>query len=325
MNGKPLVSAIIIFFNEERFLEEAVESVFHQTYDTWELILVDDGSSDGSPKIARRYADTFPHRVRYVEHPEHQNRGMSASRNLGLRHARGAYIALLDADDVWVSTKIEEQVAILESHPEAAMVYGPLLWWYSWTANTEPWEQDRAQELGVEPDRVVHPPTVVSRFLANEGRTPSGILARREAVERIGGYEESFRGMYEDQVFHVKLALKSPVYVSSRIWYKWRKHPDSCCSVSVRAQQYHQARYAFLEWTERYIRDQGNRDAGLWCALSNALWRYRHPRLYHLQRRAAHSGMQVIERLKRVGSRSLPVPARRWLKDQWRRRQSHVP
>ncbi|MGH7230264.1 MAG: glycosyltransferase family 2 protein [Nitrospiraceae bacterium] len=263
MSEKPLVSTVIIFFNEERFLEEAIESVFHQTYDQWELLLIDDGSTDGSSKIARRYAEAFPAKVRYVEHEGHQNRGMSASRNLGIQHARGDYVALLDADDAWVSSKTEEQVAILESHPEAAMVYGPLLWWYSWREDTGGQERDLQQQLGLEPDQVIYPPALVSLFVANEGKTPSGILIRRRAAADIGGFEDRFHGLYEDQVFHVKLGLKAPVYVASRAWYKWRKHPDSCCTVLVGTQAYSQARLAFLQWAETYCRHQSVQDAEL--------------------------------------------------------------
>jgi glycosyltransferase involved in cell wall biosynthesis len=71
MDNQPLVSVIIIFWNAERFIAEAIESVFAQTYRAWELLLVDDGSSDGSMAIARRYAERDPQRVRYLEHPKH--------------------------------------------------------------------------------------------------------------------------------------------------------------------------------------------------------------------------------------------------------------
>src|SRR4029077_761054 len=121
---RPLVSAILIFFNEERFLSEAIESVLAQSYSSWELLLVDDGSTDASTGIARRYSEQHAQRVLYLEHPAHRNRGMSASRNLGIQHANGEYIALLDADDVWLSHKLERQLAILEEQTEAVMVYG---------------------------------------------------------------------------------------------------------------------------------------------------------------------------------------------------------
>ena len=126
MSNRTLVSVVIIFLNAERFIQEAIESVFSQTHPVWELLLVDDGSSDRSTAIACRWAEKYPERVRYLEHSGHANRGMSASRNLGIHHVRGEYIAFLDADDVWFSNILEEQVNILEAHSDAAMVYGPI-------------------------------------------------------------------------------------------------------------------------------------------------------------------------------------------------------
>ena len=84
MSNKPLVSVIVIFFNAEKFIQEAIESVFAQTYDAWELLLVDDGSTDESLAIAQRCAKQYSGKVRHLEHAGQQNRGMSASRNLGI-------------------------------------------------------------------------------------------------------------------------------------------------------------------------------------------------------------------------------------------------
>src|ERR1700752_2947232 len=98
MSSAPLVSAIIIFLNEERFLAEAIGSVIGQSHANWELLLVDDGSTDRSTAIAREHAARMPDRIRYYEHEAHANRGMSAARNLGLDHARGRYIGFLDGD-----------------------------------------------------------------------------------------------------------------------------------------------------------------------------------------------------------------------------------
>ena len=142
MNSKPLVSSIVIFLNAEKFIEEAIESIFAQTYNNWELLLVDDGSTDDSTQIALRYAERYPTRVRYLEHPGHQNCGMGASRNLGVRHAKGEYIALLDSDDVWLPHKLQQQVAILDSHTEAGMVYGLSQYWHSWTGKPEDAHRD---------------------------------------------------------------------------------------------------------------------------------------------------------------------------------------
>ena len=100
MNNKQLVSCIIIFFNAEKFFEEAIESVFAQTYDNWKLLLVDDGSTDSSTVIAHHYAEKYPQKVSYLEHDNHQNLGMSATHNRGIQNARGKYFTFLDSDDL---------------------------------------------------------------------------------------------------------------------------------------------------------------------------------------------------------------------------------
>jgi glycosyltransferase involved in cell wall biosynthesis len=83
MNDKPLVSVVVIFLNAADFIEEAIESVIAQTFADWELLLVDDGSTDASTGIAKAYAARHPGRVFYLTHEGRENRGMSASRNLG--------------------------------------------------------------------------------------------------------------------------------------------------------------------------------------------------------------------------------------------------
>ena len=133
MHDEPLVSVITTFLNTEKYLEEAIESVLNQTYTNFELILIDDGSNDNSIRIGREYTNKYPDKVHYLEHEGHQNKGISASRNLGVCNARGKYIATLDADDVWVKHKLEQQVEILEAYPEAGMVCGDTKYWYGRT------------------------------------------------------------------------------------------------------------------------------------------------------------------------------------------------
>jgi len=159
-----MVSVIMTFFNAQKFIEEAIASIVAQTYANWELLLVDDGSADGSTDIALRYARHYTGRVGYLEHEGHQNQGISASRNLGIANAKGTYIAFLDADDVWLPQKLEQQIAILESQPEAAMVYGPAQFWYGWTGHLGDSQRDLIQPLGVQLDTLVRPPTVITVF-----------------------------------------------------------------------------------------------------------------------------------------------------------------
>jgi glycosyltransferase involved in cell wall biosynthesis len=301
-SSQPLVSVIIIFWNAERFMQAAVESVFAQTDDRWELILVDDGSTDASSAMALGYAGRYPGQVRYFEHADHQNRGMSASRNLGIRRAQGDFIALLDADDVWLPRKLEQQIAILKGRPGVAMVYGPTQWWYSWTGKAEDQQRDFVHALGVEPNTWIQPPTLLVRFLSDEGISPCtcSMLVRREVLERIGGFEENFRGLYEDQALCAKICLDGVVFASDECWYRYRQHPDSACAVAHRTGTYQAARLIFLNWLAAYLSDRQIKHPDVWRALERERWRY-HPSIgYRLKERT-----QVLWRVLNARARGL--------------------
>jgi glycosyltransferase involved in cell wall biosynthesis len=279
MTESQLVSVIIIFWNAEAFLGEAIASVVAQTYPHWELLLVDDGSTDGSTVIAQQAVAAAPQRMRYLCHPQHANRGMSASRNLGIAAAQGEYLAFLDADDVWLPEKLSRQVALLAAVPEAALVYGPTEWWYSWTGRAEDEGRDEVAPLGVPPNTLLPPPLLVTRFLRQEGLSPCtcGLLVRSEVVERVGRFEESFRGLYEDQAFVAKVCLTAPVFASTECWSRYRQHPNSACSVADKAGQARVARLTFLNWLSAYLSEHRFTDPELWKALRHELWPYRHP------------------------------------------------
>jgi glycosyltransferase involved in cell wall biosynthesis len=159
VSGSATVSVVLIFYDDERFLPDAVAGVLAQSYDDWELVLADDGSTDGSSAFARRVAAEHPERVRYVDHPQHANRGPSATRNLGVRSSRGRYVAVLDSDDVWEPNKLAEQVAILGAHPEVGLVVGTSRYWWSWSDEPAP-RADRLMPIGAPADRVHQPPTL---------------------------------------------------------------------------------------------------------------------------------------------------------------------
>src|SRR5262249_2111253 len=285
MSTVPLVSVVIIFLNAERFLEEALESVFGQTYDAWELLLVDDGSTDGSTAIAQRYTQQHPGKVRYLEHPDHQNRGMSASRNLGISNAHGAYIAFLDADDVWLPNKLDRQVAILEAQPEAAMGYGPAQWGYRWTARAEDRLRDYIPEPGGPANALLEAPTLLTRFvrLPDIAPCPSSVLIRGNLVEQVGGFEERFRGLYEDQVFFAKVCLAATVFVSAECSTRYRQHPHSNCATTVETAS--AVRAQFLKWLAEYMHAQ---NGALPAPLHRQIWPCRYPHLDRIYQRARH-------------------------------------
>lgn len=302
MNSKSLVSSIIIFFNAEKFFEEAIESVLAQTYEHWELLLVDDGSTDGSTAIALQYAQHYPEKIRYLEHEGHQNCGMSATRNLGTRYAQGEYIAFLDADDVWLPHKLEQQVKLIQSQPEAAMVYGKSLYWHGWTGHPEDRQRDYIPDCYVQADTLYHPPQLLTLCypLGNAiPPPPTDILLKRQAVEELGGFEAGFQNiyqLYEDQAFFAKLYLKFPVFVAGECWDQYRQHAESCDSVVNQAGRYHTVRLFFLNWLGQYLSQQAVTDPAVWNALNKALLPYRHPTLYKLKEYAKY----FVGRLKRI-------------------------
>lgn len=297
-----LVSVVTIFLNAERFIEDAIQSVLAQTYHDWELLLVDDGSVDRSAEIAKQNAAQSPETVRYLHHDNLRNRGMSASRNLGIRHARGAYVAFLDADDVWRPDKLRQQVAILESHPEAAMVYGVSQRWYSWTGDPEDAGRDYTPRPGLPSDAVVEPPTLLRLFLQKEVSTPGtcSVIARREVIEQVGGFEEEFPGMYEDQAFYAKVCLEAPVYVSTECWDRYRRHPGSCRVTVKRDGQYHLARLKYLRWLREYLLARGAEDPGVWRALDAEIWRSRHPLLISRMGRAGDLAGRALRMIPKI-------------------------
>ena len=273
----PVASVIMPFLNQEPYFAEAIESVRAQTLDRWELLLVDDGSTDRSPAIAQACALTDPDRIRLLTHPDRRRHGAAAARNLGLRHARGEFIGFLDADDAYEPDKLEAEAALLYSRPDAAMLYGPTLWWYPGTQRPV-----RPERLGLEPGRVYPPPELAIRILLrHEGAIPCtcAVLIRRAAALTVGGFEQNFR-LYEDQTLWAKLFVRHPVLIAGRPTARYRQHEASTSAEAARKGEYHdwrqhEAEARFLEWFVSYNASAGIADPDLARALDRALAPYR--------------------------------------------------
>ena len=299
--GEPLVSVVIIFLNAERFLAEAIESVRAQTWRNWELLLVDDGSTDDSTGIAQRYAAAEPGRIAYVEHEAHRNRGMSSSRNLGAAHAAGEWIAFLDSDDVWTPEALATRLVALRDNPGAEIVYGPAMNWHSWDSSRP--QHDQVQDVAFAPGVVPNGALLASHFIEHGTSTPcpGATVVRRPTFERLGGFEDSFRGMYEDQVFWFKAALGARVLIVPRTGLFYRQHDDSCCSVEFRTAGHLAARLRFLQWARRHAEQVGASDPHLTRTLRRHL-------------RAARWSTGTAGRLRKSARRLVPRPVIGWLK-----------
>ena len=167
MNDHPLISAIIPAFNCGKYLGAAIESVLAQSYSAVELIVVDDGSTDSSARIAR----SFPE-VRVFCRP---NRGVAAARNTGVCLAQGEYLAFLDCDDLWLPEKLDLQMAVFRSEPTVEMVFG----------NVE-------QFISLELDEAARARIRIPRRLM-PGYHAGTLLISQAAFQRVGYFDVSWR------------------------------------------------------------------------------------------------------------------------------------
>ena len=294
-----LVSVITPFYNAERFLEDSILSVLGQSFDHWELLLVDDGSTDGGTEIAREYAARHPGRIRYVEHPAHRNMGACASRNVGIRHSQGEFVALLDADDVWLPNKLQDQVALLEANPTAGLVYGRSEYWYDWNGSVQPTLANHVPPLA--PGGVLYSPPALLKLTYPLGRAgapcPSDFLLHRGTLELVGGFEESFgaeKQVFEDQAFLAKVYLNVPVFVSDCCWDRYRIHDMSCCAVAERDGNKESARRFYFDWLRQYLMQHNVLDPEIWKAIERQMWQYRHPHLFEAQKRIRRAARLVL-------------------------------
>jgi glycosyltransferase involved in cell wall biosynthesis len=262
--ASPIISVIIPFLNAGKYLGEAVESVLAQTNPSWELLLVDDGSTDEGPSIAFKYQTGSHGKIRVLHHDGHRNLGMRVSRDLGFRNSEGRYIARLDADDQLMPTAFEDQIELLDANPSAAMTYGPAEIWSSWSGGT-----DFSQSLSVPRNTPIPPPNALLAFLDDSGDEPVGMLIRREIYAEIGGYSGSdlYRELYEDIAVCVKICLRHPVIASDRIWYRYRQHSESCCALARSRNELELGCLRFLEWVGRYLDQEGAKDSDVWRVL----------------------------------------------------------
>lgn len=252
MNRSHLVTAIITTHNRLPLLKRAIDSVQSQTYTNIELIVVDDGSTDGT----REYCENQPFSYIYIAHnqrPASVIGGGNYARNVGVKAAHGEYVAFLDDDDAWLPEKIEKQVALIESK-DCELVYGGVRY-----------EQISAE--GVSYQDFVHPESFQGDMshrilLTTSTTTTSNILARRDAVIEAGMFDVSL-AFWQEYELLIRMAQRKPFYFvpeptmllridasdQQRLtnqYFRWRK------TVSQIQRKHHQL-YAQLSLHERML------------------------------------------------------------------------
>ncbi len=210
-----MVSAIIVTYNRASFLVEAIDSVLAQSYfqknpGDWELIIVDDGSTDETPELVGRYVEKDS-KVKYF-HCQHG--GVSAARNYGLKMAAGNFIAFLDSDDLWLPDKTQVQISYLRAFPDARFCLTEEIW----IRNGRRVNQGKRHQKfsGWVLDKVL-PLCLLSL---------SSAMFRRELFEEIGDFDESLP-VCEDYDLGLRIALRFPYhFLPSPLIVKRGGHPD---------------------------------------------------------------------------------------------------
>jgi glycosyltransferase involved in cell wall biosynthesis len=206
------VSVIIPAFNRARYIRQTVESVLGQTYPNIETIVVDDGSSDGTRGILEEYQD----KITLLQHPQGQNRGQSASINLGLSRAEGDYIAILDSDDYWEPEKTEIQTAYLEQHPDVGLVY----------ANGTAVNSNGEFLYNIYPARHDEESRPEKILLDCYIHLPSNSMLRKSVLDRAGRFDESFRAA-QDHDMLIRIAEITRLGYINKSLYHYRRHQES--------------------------------------------------------------------------------------------------
>ena len=187
MNSRPAVSVVMPVYNAQRYLAEAVDSILAQTWRDFEFVIVDDGSTDRSPKLLERYA-VRDSRIKLIRRP---NTGIVGALNDGLAAASGELVARMDADDVALPERFEKQVAYLAEHPEVVALgsrvtgvdpYGCVLFHSEHKLAHEEIDAGLLRGVGW---AIVHP----------------AAMLRREAVAKVGGYRKEFQWVEDLDLF----------------------------------------------------------------------------------------------------------------------------
>lgn len=223
---KPLVSVIMPAYNTARYIREAIDSVLDQDYGNKELIVIDDGSTDGTLDILRSYGD----RLQLITQ---QNQGSAVARNAGLAAARGDYIAFLDSDDAWLPGKLSLQVRYLQDHPDIGMIYAR---WQVWKPDaTGRFAPATSVAETLMTDGMPAVPGIVdeqsgwlyNRLLFTSLLHTITVLARRELVETVGRFDADLkRG--QDYDYWLRTSRVTEIRQLDQVLALYRVHGEGC-------------------------------------------------------------------------------------------------
>lgn len=206
----PEISVIIPTYNYGKFLPETLDSVLNQTYQDFEIIVVDDGSTDNTAKIAHDYIKKYPDKIRYLFQ---KNQGCGAACNRGIRESAGNYIALLGADDIWYPEKLELQIHYLKEHPDMSMVFTEFE--YIDSNGRTLGFSDRRKKIPIDG-------MILKYYIKHPLILPSSVLIKRQVFDRVGLFDETTYCEDADMFFRITKFFQVGLIEKSLL--KYRRH-----------------------------------------------------------------------------------------------------
>ena len=209
---KPLVSVIMPVYNAEKFLDRAIQSILNQTYDKWELLLIDDGSTDNSLKLIKKFSDP---RIRFFVNEK--NSGIAQSTNRGVDESRGEYIALLDDDDEAINNRLALQVEYMEEHPDIAILGGRSI------------DMDENDKILSLKGSVRNNPKLIKAMLLFgnvDFYNGTAMIRKKFIVDNQLRYRDGCYGM-QDYRFYIESSKCGKITTLDQYLLKYRKHEDN--------------------------------------------------------------------------------------------------
>lgn len=215
------VDVIIPAFNAAKYLPFALESVYAQSFADWHILLIDDGSTDNTSEIVAPFLERFGSKISYIKQSNH---GLPAARNAAIRASTAEFLALLDADDVWLHCRLSESLKILAERPQAGLAYGLVTCIDSEGTLGSTFQGNRGRAEG----------RIASQIYMRKVELPCPTITfRRRCIEEVGLFDETMRAT-EDRDLWLRIALRYEVAFVPKVLAYYRRSPDSMSANSQR-------------------------------------------------------------------------------------------
>jgi glycosyltransferase involved in cell wall biosynthesis len=191
------VSIILPVYNGEKYLSETIDSIIEQTFADWEIVAVNDGSTDNSHSILQQYKSNLGSKIKIIDQ---ENSGVSVARNVAIDNSESEYLAFIDADDMWLPEKLEKQIKILDNNPDVALVYSDLLDLIENKTTRRKQILKRKLQRGY-----IFEPLFYFNFIAL-----SSVVLRKEMIEKYGNFDSDYK-IIQDYDLFLRIAEKNVI------------------------------------------------------------------------------------------------------------------